>query len=77
MRGGAGLDPGGTSQKQPHQPLGIRPGDLQETQRGRRLFRRLKRFRRIFTRYDNLDKVFTFFVYFALIVDASNSVNTP
>ena len=42
-----------------------------------RLFRRLKGFRRIFTRFDKPDVVYTFFVYFALIVDALNSVNTP
>jgi transposase len=42
-----------------------------------RLFRRLKGFRRIFTRFDKLDVVFTFFIYFALITDALNSVNTP
>jgi len=42
-----------------------------------RLFRRLKGFRRIFTRFDKLDVVFTFFIYFALIADALNSVNTP
>lgn len=42
-----------------------------------RLFRRLKGFRRVFTRFDKLDVVYTFFVYFALIVDALNSVNTP
>ena len=42
-----------------------------------RLFRRLKGFRRAFTRFDKLDLVYTFFVYFALIVDALNSVNTP
>ena len=41
-----------------------------------RLFRRLKGFRRIFTRYDKLDVVFTFFIYWALIVDALKSVNT-
>ena len=35
-----------------------------------RVFRRLKRFRRVSTRYDKLDVVFTFFIYFALIVDA-------
>ena len=35
-----------------------------------RLFRRLKGFRRIFTRFDKLDVVFTFFIYFALIIDA-------
>ena len=35
-----------------------------------RLFRRLKRFRRVFTRFDKLDVVFTFFIYFALIVNA-------
>ena len=40
-----------------------------------RLFRRLKGFRRIFTRFDKLDVVFTFFIYFALITDALNSVN--
>jgi transposase len=42
-----------------------------------RLFRRLKGFRRIFSRFDKLDVVFTFFIYFALITDALNSVNTP
>lgn len=42
-----------------------------------RLFRRLKGFRRLFSRFDKLDVVFTFFIYFALIVDALNSVNTP
>jgi len=41
-----------------------------------RLFRRLKGFRRLFTRFDKLDVVFTFFIYFALITDALNSVNT-
>lgn len=35
-----------------------------------RLFRRLKGFRRIFSRFDKLDVVFSFFIYFALIVDA-------
>ena len=35
-----------------------------------RLFRRLKRFRRVFTRFDKLDVVFSFFIFFALIVDA-------
>jgi transposase len=40
-----------------------------------RLFRRLKGFRRIFSRFDKLDVVFTFFIYFALITDALNSVN--
>ena len=35
-----------------------------------RVFRRLKGFRRVFTRFDKLDVVFTFFIYFALIVDA-------
>ena len=35
-----------------------------------RLFRRIKRFRRVFTRFDKLDVVFTFFIHFALIVDA-------
>ena len=39
-----------------------------------RLFRRLKRFRRVFTRFDKLDVVFTFFIYFALIVDAIKSI---
>jgi transposase len=42
-----------------------------------RLFRRLKGFRRIFSRFDKLDVVFTFFIYFALITDALNSVNRP
>jgi hypothetical protein len=42
-----------------------------------RLFRRLKGFRRIFSRFDKLDVVFTFFIYFAPITDALNSVNTP
>jgi transposase len=42
-----------------------------------RLFRRLKGFRRIFSRFDKLDVVFTFFIYFALIADALNSVNRP
>ena len=42
-----------------------------------RLFRRLKGFRRIFSRFDKLDVVFTFFIHFALIADALNSVNTP
>jgi len=41
-----------------------------------RLFRRLKGFRRIFSQFDKLDVVFTFFIYFALITDAVNSVNT-
>ena len=39
-----------------------------------RLFRRLKRFRRVCTRFDKLDVVFTFFIYFALIVDALESI---
>ena len=39
-----------------------------------RLFRRLKRFRRVFTRFDKLDGVFSFFIYFALIVDAIKSI---
>ena len=39
-----------------------------------RLFRRLKRFRRVFTRFDKLDVVFSFFIYFALIVDALKSI---
>ncbi len=39
-----------------------------------RLFRRLKGFRRIFTRFDKLDVVFMFFIHFALIVQALNSV---
>jgi len=42
-----------------------------------RLFRRLKGFRRIFSRFDKLDVVFAFFIHFALITDALNSVNTP
>ena len=42
--------------------------------RGERLFRRLKRFRRVCTRFDKLDVVFTFFIYFALIVDALKSI---
>ena len=42
-----------------------------------RLFRRLKGFRRIFTRFDKLDVVFMFFIHFALIVQALNSVNRP
>lgn len=42
-----------------------------------RLFRQLKGFRRIFSRFDKLDVVFTFFIHFALIFDALNSVNTP
>jgi transposase len=35
-----------------------------------RLFRRLKGFRRIFSRFDKLNVVFSFFIYFALIIDA-------
>ena len=42
-----------------------------------RLFRRLKGCRRIFSRFDKLDVVFMFFIYFALVLDALNSVNTP
>jgi transposase len=42
-----------------------------------RLFRRLKGFRRIFARFDKLDAVFTFFIHFALIVEALYSVNRP
>ncbi len=42
-----------------------------------RLFRRLKGFRRIFSRFDKLDVVFMFFIQFALIVQALNSVNRP
>ncbi len=34
-------------------------------------------FRRIFSRFDKLDIIFTFFIHFALIVDAISSVNTP
>ena len=34
-----------------------------------RLFRRLKGFRRIFSRFDKLDVVFSFFIYFALIIE--------
>ena len=41
------------------------------------LFRRLKGFRRIFSRFEKLDVVFAFFIQFALITDALNSVNTP
>ncbi|MEJ8568788.1 IS5 family transposase [Elongatibacter sediminis] len=41
-----------------------------------RLFRRLKGFRRIFSRFDKLDVVFTFFIHFALVIDAI-SVNRP
>ena len=41
-----------------------------------RLFRRLKGFRRVSSRYDKLDVVFTFFIYFALIVESLKSVNT-
>jgi len=39
-----------------------------------RLFRRLKRFRRVSTRFEKLDVVFTFFIYFALIIDALKSI---
>jgi len=39
-----------------------------------RLFRRLKRFRRVSTRFDKRDVVFTFFIYFALIIDALKSI---
>ncbi len=42
-----------------------------------RLFRRLKGFRRVFSRFDKLDSVFTFFINFALIIDALSSVNRP
>ena len=42
-----------------------------------RLFRRLKGFRRIFSRFDKLDVVFAFFIHFAPIIDALNSVNAP
>ena len=42
-----------------------------------RLFRMLKGFRRIFTRYDKLDVVFVSCIYFALVVAALRSVNTP
>jgi transposase len=42
-----------------------------------RLFRRLKAFRRLFTRYDKLDVMFAAYVFFALIVIALRSVNTP
>jgi transposase len=42
-----------------------------------RLFRRLKGFRRIFSRFEKLDLVFIAFIYFALIVEALRSVNTP
>lgn len=33
-----------------------------------RLFRRLKGFRRIFSRFEKLDVTFSFFIYFALII---------
>jgi transposase len=36
-----------------------------------RLFRRLKAFRRIFSRFDKLDEVFSFFITFALVIDAT------
>ncbi len=42
-----------------------------------RWFRRLKGFRRTFSRFDKLDVVFMFFIHFALIVQALNSVNRP
>jgi transposase len=42
-----------------------------------RQFRRLKGFQRIFSRFDKPDVVFAFFIHFALIIDALNSVNTP
>lgn len=42
-----------------------------------RLFRRLKGFRRIFSRFEKLDVMFIGFIHFALIVEASRSVNTP
>ena len=42
-----------------------------------RLFRRLKGFRRIFSGFDKLDVMFMFFIHFALITNALNSVNTP
>ena len=35
-----------------------------------RLFRRLKGFRRIFSRFDKLDVIFSFFIFFALILDS-------
>ncbi len=35
-----------------------------------RLFRRLKGFRRIFSRFDKLDVVFSFFIFFALIINS-------
>jgi transposase len=35
-----------------------------------RLFRRLKGFIRIFSRFDKLDVVFTFFIFFALIIES-------
>jgi transposase len=34
-----------------------------------RLFRRLKGFRRIFSRFEKLDVTFSFFIYFALIIE--------
>ena len=42
-----------------------------------RYFRRLLRFRKIFTRYDKTDISFAGFIFFAMIVDALVSVNTP
>jgi len=34
-----------------------------------RLFRRLKGFQRIFSRFEKLDVTFSFFIYFALIIE--------
>ena len=42
-----------------------------------RLFRRHIVFRQIYWRFEKLDGVFAFFIHFALIIDALNSVNTP
>ena len=42
---------------------------LQETERGRTFFCRVKRFRRIATRYDKLDVIFLGFLLFAFVVD--------
>jgi len=43
----------------------------------KRFFRSLEGFRRIFSRFDKLDVVYLFFIHFALIMDALNSVNRP
>jgi transposase len=41
------------------------------------LCRRLKGFRRILSRLEKLDVIFLAFIYFVLIVEALDSVNTP